>query len=118
MIREFVMTEIKSVNTTASWHWRKRKMLVDLQKWSVKSVLEGKELPYPCKVDLVRHGSRLMDEDNLYASLKSIRDAIADKIKPGLRPGVADGDIGIEWTYSQAKCKRLNSGVLVTITAV
>lgn len=117
MIREFVMTEIRSINTTASWHWRKRKALVDMQKYHVQMMLKGYDLPYPCHVALRRFGVKLMDEDNLYASLKSIRDAVADKIRPGLRPGVADGCPGITWSYAQEKCKKLNSGVLITVTA-
>ena len=116
MIKTFLSTEVKTVNTTASWHWCRRKRYVDAHKWCVHNAFKNIDIPFPCRVQLIRYGVKDMDTDNLYASLKSIRDAIADKIIPGLRPGMADGNPGIDWEYSQQRCKKLNAGVMVIIT--
>jgi len=43
----------------------------------------------------------LLDDDNLPSSLKWIRDAVAEEVFPGLRPGQADGKEGLTWAYAQ-----------------
>ena len=58
----------------------------------------------PCEITLTRIGKRAMDSDNLAASLKYVRDAIAEHIfdrQKKLAPGRADGDERIEWIYKQ-----------------
>ena len=58
----------------------------------------------------VRH--RLLDDDNLAGSLKHLRDAIADSLLPGLKPGQADGHF--RWEYGQAHTSG-TEGVIVRI---
>lgn len=89
------------------------------QHWSVKHK-RGKEqkkyvwiafynnepkIKLPCEVTLTRHGVRLLDDDNLIASFKAIRDEVADHLIPGKKPGQADSDFRITWIYKQEKSK-------------
>jgi hypothetical protein len=52
-------------------------------------------------VTLTRFGMRRLDDDNLVGALKWIRDAVADRLIPGLNPGMADSDPRITWQYRQ-----------------
>lgn len=60
----------------------------------------------PIHIDLIRKASKKMDYDNLVASLKGTRDAVADLLLPGLNPGQADGDSRLTWHYSEQKGSR------------
>lgn len=84
-------------------HWTKAKKRHDLQKMWVKLLFRSLEEPVklPCRIKLVRLGKKKLDSDNLPMSLKWVRDAIADQIIPGLRPGKADDDERITWEYGQ-----------------
>lgn len=44
-----------------------------------------------------------MDMDNLISAAKPIRDTVADLLRPGLAPGLADSDKTLEWIYLQEK---------------
>src|SRR5208283_881557 len=54
-------------------------------------------------VTLTRLSPKQLDSDNLVISLKWIRDAVADRLVPGLKPGHADSDPRITWHYAQRK---------------
>lgn len=49
----------------------------------------------PCVVTITRVGKRMLDSDNLVASAKFLRDAVADRL------GVDDADPRVEWRYEQ-----------------
>lgn len=51
------------------------------------------------RLQLIALRNRLLDDDNLAASYKHLRDAIADSLIPGLAPGAADG--WFRWEYGQ-----------------
>jgi len=59
----------------------------------------------PCTIKLTRISPRMLDDDNLRGAFKWIRDAIADKIRPGFAPGRADDTEEMKWEYSQRKGK-------------
>lgn len=61
------------------------------------------DIKLPCIVRFTRVSPGHLDEDNLLFSFKSIRDFIADKLIPGLKPGQADGSPKIKWEYLQEK---------------
>ncbi len=63
----------------------------------------------PCVVTLTRFSAGHMDTDGLAASLKGIRDGIADAL------GVNDGGPMVDWVPAQAKCPRGVFGVRVCI---
>lgn len=48
---------------------------------------------------------RMMDNDNLIASMKATIDAIASVIIPGMASGLADSDKRLHWQISQRKGK-------------
>ena len=62
-----------------------------------------------------RIGGAKMDSDNLPASMKYVRDAVAATLAPGLRPGRADGLDRFSWTYTQTS-RRGQPKVRVTLT--
>jgi hypothetical protein len=59
----------------------------------------------PVDIKLTRVGKRTMDYDNLVTSLKSARDAVADLLVPGLKPGRADNNPGLKFFYFQENGK-------------
>lgn len=67
-------------------------------------------------VHLVRVGPQLLDDDNLPASLKTIRDELADLLLPGRRAGAADRDPRIRWTYGQQRGLAREYAVRIEIT--
>lgn len=101
-----VKIPIKTVSeSNVSEHWSKKYKRTSSQKKMVRYELMHKNIgttvTLPCEIKITRTGKRLLDDDNLVSSLKSIRDAISDVIIPGLRPGAADADSRLRWTYAQ-----------------
>lgn len=86
-------------------HWRVRHKRSKHQKNEIWAFLHQEKpiLPMPCHVLLIRLSPRQLDSDNLQGAFKYIRDAVADYLIPGLRPGRADGDDRIQWSYQQQK---------------
>lgn len=100
--------------TNSHEHWSHKIKRHKKQQQLVRLALNGKELPQlPCTVTLIRHSFGVMDDDGLPAAFKWLRDAIADKILPGMAPGRADGDPRIKWRYDQHKVRP--SGIRVII---
>lgn len=62
-------------------------------------------------VSLIRFGSRDLDSDNLAASFKPLRDAIAYTL------GVDDGDPRVRWQYGQTET-RGEHGALVRVELI
>ncbi len=60
-------------------------------------------------VTLTRVAPRELDDDNLRAACKSVRDGVADWL------GIDDGDTRIEWRYEQAKGKPKEHAVRILI---
>ena len=65
--------------------------------------------PVPCIVTLTRIAPRVLDGDNLQASLKNVRDGVADWLK------VDDRDARVTWVYAQRKGKVKEYAVEVTV---
>ena len=87
------------------------------EKAHVKAMLKHrlKDIQLPAIVVLTRVGPRALDYDNMVGSLKSIRDAVADLLIPGLPPGRADGDPRLEWSYKQKKGLSREYAVIVEV---
>jgi hypothetical protein len=91
-------------------HWTKVSATRKKQK-KMAWALTPRRMRAPCIVHMTRLGVRVMDDDNLGASLKSIRDGIAQAL------GIDDGDTtAARWEYAQARCKRGEEGVRVRIS--
>jgi hypothetical protein len=106
IIWEMPIRTISESNST--WHWARKNKLHHIQKEWVR-IFFFKEKPIillPCEITIVRCSPRMLDCDNLPASLKYVRDSIADGIFPGLRPGRADGKKELIWKYGQQYSKR------------
>lgn len=84
-------------------HWTKKKKRTDLQKKWIWLLFQREKpsIPLPCTIKLTRIGKRMLDDDNLPMSLKTVRDAIADQINPGKAAGQADSDLRMKWEYGQ-----------------
>jgi hypothetical protein len=72
--------------------------------------LEPGEMLWDPAILLTRVSAGTLDTDGLAASLKSIRDGLADWL------GVADNDPRVTWSYAQRKGKRREYSVEVEIT--
>lgn len=59
------------------------------------AALVVRQHPLPCAVRIIRIGPRRLDDDNLVASAKHLRDGIADRL------GVDDADSRVVWEYAQ-----------------
>lgn len=86
-------------------HWTLKQKRHKLQKYIVYNTLDLKEIKLPCLVKLTRLAPKKLDDDNLVSSFKWIRDAVAEKLIPGLQTGIADGDPRIQWNYAQERGK-------------
>lgn len=98
-------------------HWSVRWRRQQTQKWLAISALREIEcqIAMPATITLTRLGPKTLDDDNLSASLKAVRDAIADAILRDRSQritddgrivhiyGAADGDERITWKYAQEK---------------
>lgn len=89
----------------ANEHWGRKYARVQIQKAKIKLLfwppiyLSHQKLT----IKLTRIGRRELDGDNLQSALKHVRDAVADKLIPGLAPGRADGDPRLTWEYNQCR---------------
>jgi hypothetical protein len=92
-------------------HWRKRAKRVKAERITANFGIRGKQPPLPVVVILTRLSSGTLDDDNLQGAFKAIRDGVADAY------GVADNDPRMTWRYAQAKCKRGEFGVTITLVA-
>ncbi len=96
--------DIKTISeANSSEHWSAKHKRHRLQKKKIMWhwLIEKPEMKLPCKIKLSRVAPRLLDDDNLLSSMKFLRDALADRIHPGLAPGRADDDKRITWLYFQ-----------------
>lgn len=71
-----------------------------------------KATPFPLVVTFTRYGKRLLDDDNLSGSFKSIRDEVAAQLGRDDNPRA-----GITWVYRQEKSKEYLIKILVEAVA-
>jgi hypothetical protein len=96
----------KNKGKPAREHWREAWQRHKEQKRIVYLFLNPQisKVLLPCNVKLIRLGPRELDFDNLVASQKYVRDAVAEILTQNFVPGRADGDKRITWQYDQEKC--------------
>jgi len=102
---ELPIPTVSEANNTD--HWSIKSKRKKIQKLLIKSSFNRLSpiIIIPCHVILTRLASRDLDDDNLVSAFKTVRDAIADYIRPGLAPGRADDHKGITWVYKQERAK-------------
>lgn len=85
-----------------SGHWSKKYVIKKNQCELIKYFIKKEMFKEPpVLVILTRCSRRLLDFDNLYASMKYVIDCIADIYHPGLAPGMADGLKEINFDVNQ-----------------
>ena len=87
-------------------HWRVKHK----RKKNIRCMLDAFwpkdfDVVLPCSIELIRVAPRQLDFDNLVNAQKTVRDYVADKLKPNLQAGRADDDARMTWRYSQEKGK-------------
>lgn len=111
---------IKALSLNQREHWAQRYKRSKEEREIVRLFLAQYShlLTLPAQITLTRVGPRLMDEDNSIASLKYIRDEIANVLVFSTCPnshrialyqkisGVADSDPRLSWKYRQEQSKR------------
>lgn len=106
-------------------HWvkkgqrhRTQHLLINAFMNKAESQLEGKTWKdfLPIKITLTRIAPRLLDaHDNLPMSLKYFVDAIADKMIPGQKKGMADSNENLTWIYKQKQGKVKEYALIVQL---
>lgn len=91
MIVEIPLRLVNSTNAREHWAARAKRAKRDREA----AYLATRKAALPCVVTITRIGKRMMDDDNVRAACKSIRDGIA------LRLGVDDADPRVTWRYRQ-----------------
>lgn len=76
---------------------------------SLPQQAERQESPRTCRVLIVRYGRKRLDDDNLVAAFKAVRDAIAENL------GVDDGSEAITFDYRQIISKTTGTHILISI---
>lgn len=124
----FLPIKVKSPNIKE--HWAVRMRRTKEQRWLTKTKVESdlKAMPktaewvlgdkHRLEVTLKRAGVRFMDEDNLEAALKPIRDGVADALFPNVKQANRDNHSGIQWSYGQEKAKKRDVGIYIIIKAI
>ena len=109
---------VSEANT--SEHWSKKSARHKIQRMLINAYMNKQQRPNPpCIITLTRIAPRFLDEgDNLPMAFKSLRDAIAAFIYPGLAAGRADDSNKLEWKYKQEKGKVKEYGLKVEIENV
>ena len=81
-------------------HWAvKARRAQKERKWAYMLTADIKKLGLPLTVTLTRIAPRALDDDNIRAALKSIRDGVADRL------GIDDRDERVTWDYVQRRGK-------------
>jgi hypothetical protein len=100
----FVPVPIRSEANISSEHWRTKAKHVAGQRAAVAHHLAGiAGLPKPAIITFVRIGRRSLDDDNLAAGFKHVRDEVAKLLR------FDDRDASVKWEYLQITD---NSGIL------
>ena len=102
---------VSGMNTREHWAVRKRRAAEhrSVAKMALTGPLREEPHPLPLQVTLTRYAPRPLDGDNLQASLKHVRDGVADAL------GVDDRTALVEWVYRQQRGAPREYGVAVTI---
>ena len=101
------MRTVSEANVTDHWSVKSKRKLGQRTLIECRWNKERPAIPLPCTVKMTRLAPRKLDDDNLVMALKHCRDTIADLIRPGFRPGMADGCGLIKWQYEQSSAKVL-----------
>ena len=97
-----------AANEREHWAVKANRAAVERQWVFLKLQSKGRPPELPVTVEFTRHGTRLLDDDNLVAAYKSCRDGVADWL------GVDDGDERITWIVKQRKAPK-HPGTMILV---
>jgi hypothetical protein len=103
---------VHTVSTlNAREHWAKRARRAAEHRALACMVVKprARAVALPVRVTLTRVAPRELDGDNLQASLKNVRDGVADAF------GVDDCTPQVEWSYRQERGKPREYGIRIAI---
>lgn len=93
-------------------HWRQRAKRAAEERWLAKAKLNAFMQPAGrCVVTLVRIAPRPLDDDNLCAAFKAVRDGVADWL------GVKDNSPLVKWNYRQERGRPKEYEALIVVEA-
>ena len=109
-IATFIAGLVPKSTTNEREHWAVKAGRAKKEREAALLKLQSKGRPpeLPVTVELTRHGVRLLDDDNLAAAFKSVRDGVADWL------GVDDGDARITWVVKQRKAPK-HPGTMILV---
>ena len=90
-------------------HWAAKHKRVDAQKAKVRRSCPRWDAGPLLVVRLTRVAPRRLDDDNLAAALKSVRDAVATWLR------VDDASPLVRWVYAQERCTKGSESVRVEV---
>lgn len=96
------------LNLREPWQVRAHRAKKEREWTLLKLQTKGKPPALPVTVELTRHGKQTMDDDGLVASMKHVRDGVADWL------GVDDGDERITWVVKQRKAPK-HPGTMIVV---
>ncbi len=108
LIAEWILPIITVSELNCHEHWRIAHSRHTKQKNAVKLryLQERGSFAPPAHIVLTRLSPRTLDSDAIGGALKWVRDALADCIIPGLKPGRADdAKYGLTWQTGQEIAK-------------
>jgi len=125
MIRFRLSAPTPSLNETLRWHWsvkRKRQKAVAEEAYvqfpKAWRAFYGMQPIARARVHIIRHGSRLLDEDNLVGGVKGLVDVLKPPGKSSpYSLGIIAGDEPDKLVLSvaQVKCKRVDACTWVEV---
>ena len=103
LTRDLIVSE---ANRTGE-HWSKKSKRHKSQHFLIECFMNQQpDIELPVLITLTRIAPRMLDaEDNLPASCKWYKDALADYLIPGKSAGRADDDKRLSWRFKQEKGK-------------
>lgn len=106
------MTIPSEANKREHWsarHRRHKNNAVLIKYALAEQIKNNPTLKLPLAITLTRVAPRELDKDNLISSMKNHTDIIADLLIPGLKPGQADSDKRLTFSYAQIKRSKTNA---------
>lgn len=103
-------------------HWAKRRKMHKSHETCVNTFfsrhIDFSKIKLPIRFTLTRVGPRKLDDDNLIASLKHVRDHLTSKVFPEKARGQGDGGTEIQWAYSQEKGPPKTYGLKIKLESI
>lgn len=114
---QFTLPNIRLLSPNRVIHWRQLQALKTKlhRKILAQYNSDAPDLPLPATITITRIAPRKLDDDNMIAASKQLRDILADLVIPSLAPGQADSSTLLTWHYCQERGKPKEYSLKITI---